>query len=396
MKVLQINTVCGVYSTGRICADIAEVLERHGHECKIAYGRMAVPSKYEKYAIRIGNNFTNKVDAAISRYFSNSGFNSKIPTIQLISNIKKFNPDLIHLHNIHSSYINDKILFKFLKKYNKPVIWTLHDCWAYTGFCAYFSNICCDKWKTGCEECPILKGKKRLDSSKKLYTLKKELFTSLDNLTLITPSIWLADITKQSFLGNYNIFPIQNGIDLQVFKPTKSNFRQKYGLENKKIILGVASAWVEYKGLKEFAALAKNLESEYKVVMVGLTEEQAKTLPKEVLTLPRTHSVEELAEIYTAADVFLNPSRQETMGLTTVEAMACGTPVVTSNCTAVPEVVTEDSGIVCENLEIETIKEAIFKVLNGNYPNTRAVAEKYEKTAQYLKYLNEYEKLLNK
>ncbi|MBE6781147.1 MAG: glycosyltransferase [Ruminococcaceae bacterium] len=396
MKVLQINTVCGILSTGRICTDIAEVLEQHGHECKIAYGRMNVPEKYQKYAIKFGNSLTNKIDAGFSRILDNGGLNSKIPTLTLIKKIKDFGPDIIHLHNIHGSYINIKILFKFLKEYNKPVLWTLHDCWTYTGHCAHFTLIGCDKWKTRCFKCPRKRAYPKslfLDRSTRNHKLKKKLFTSLDNVTIITPSQWLADVTKQSYMGKYDIYPIPNGVDLEVFKPTQGDFRKKYGLENKKIILGVASAWSKSKGLDEFAALSKELGEDYKVVLVGIRDELAATLPKEVLTLPRTHSVEELAEIYTAADVFLNPSRQETMGLTTVEAMACGTPVVTSNCTAVPEVVDENSGIVCENLEIETIKSAILEVLSKNYPNTRKRAEQYEKQKQYLKYLNQYEKL---
>ena len=396
MKVLQINTVCGILSTGRICTDLAEVLETQGHECKIAYGRMNVPEKYQKYAIKFGNSLTNKLDAGFSRILDNGGLNSKLPTLYLINKIKKFSPDIIHLHNLHGSYLNIKILFKFLKKYNKPVVWTLHDCWTYTGHCAHFTTIGCKKWQTLCSNCPHKKHYPKslfLDRSTRNHKLKKKLFTSLNNVTLITPSQWLADVTKQSYMGKYEIHPIPNGVDLEVFKPTESDFRKKYGLENKKIILGVASAWGKNKGTDEFAALAQTLGDDFKVVMVGVNENLAKTLPNEILVFPRTKTVKELAEIYTAADVFLNPSRQETMGLTTVEAMACGTPVVTSNCTAVPEVVDENSGIVCENLEIETIKSAILEVLSKNYPNTRKRAEQYEKQKQYLKYLNQYEKL---
>lgn len=394
MKVLQINVVCGILSTGRICTDIAEILERNGHECKIAYGRMNVPEKYKKYAVKVGNSFTNKLDAGFSRIFDNGGLNSKLPTLLLIKKIKAFNPDVIHLHNLHGSYINIKILFKFLKKFGKPVVWTLHDCWTYTGHCAHFTLIGCEKWKTQCYSCPRTRSYPKslfLDRSKRNHNLKRKLFTSVDDMILITPSQWLADVTKMSFLGRYEIKPIPNGVDLEVFKPTAGDFRKKYSLENKKIILGVASAWSESKGINEFAELSKVLGDDYKVVMVGVNDALVEKLPPEILTIPRTHNVEELAEIYTAADVFFNPSRQETMGLTTVEAMACGTPVVTSNCTAVPEVVDESSGIVCEDLEIDTIKSAIFEVLSRDYPNTRARAEKYEKTAQYQKYISVYE-----
>ena len=399
MKVLQINSVCGILSTGRICTDLAEVLETNGHECKIAYGRMNVPEKYQKYAIKVGNSLTNKIDALFSRLFDNAGLNSTIPTIRLIKKIKAYAPDIIHLHNIHGSYINIKILFKFLKKYNKPVVWTLHDCWTYTGHCAHFTVKGCVKWKTQCFNCSqkhLYPKSLFLDRSKRNYRLKKKLFTSLDKVTVITPSHWLADVTKQSFMGKYDVFTIPNGVDLEVFKPTEGDFRQKYGLEDKKIVLGVASAWGKSKGVDEFVALSQSLDDSYKVVMVGVKDEMAASLPKEILAIPRTHDINELAEIYTAADVFLNPSRQETMGLTTVEAMSCGTPVVTSNLTAVPEVVDERSGIVCENLEIDTIKAAIFEVLSRDYPNTRVCAEEYEKTAQYQKYITVYENCLIK
>lgn len=396
MKVLQINTVCGILSTGRICTDLAEVLVENGHECKIAYGRMNVPEKYQKYAIRIGNSFTNKLDAGFSRILDNAGCNSWLPTLRLVKQIKEFAPDIIHLHNLHGSYINIKVLFKFLKKYNKPVVWTLHDCWTYTGHCAHFTSIGCEKWRTQCFKCPLKHSYPKslfLDNSVRNHKLKKKLFTSLDNVILITPSQWLADVTKQSFMGKYDVFPIPNGVDLEVFKPTDGDFRKKYGIEDKKIVLGVASAWGKNKGLDEFAALPQILGDEYKVVIVGIKPEQAANLPKEILCIPRTHDVKELAEIYTAADVFLNPSRQETMGLTTVEAMACGTPVVTSNLTAVPEVVDEKSGIVCENLEIDTIKAAVLEVLSREYPDTRKRAEEYEKSAQYMKYISVYESL---
>lgn len=399
MKILMINTVCGILSTGRICTDIAEVLEKEGHECKIAYGRMTVPEKYQKYAIKFGNSFTNKIDAGFSRILDNGGLNSKIPTLYLIKKIKDFAPDIIHLHNIHGSYINIKILFKFLKKYNKPVVWTLHDCWTYTGHCAHFTLIGCNKWKTLCSKCPHKRSYPKslfLDRSTRNHKLKKKLFTSLDKVTIITPSQWLADVTKQSYMGKYDIYPIPNGVDLEAFKPTQGDFRKKHGLENKKIILGVASAWGKNKGTEEFAKLSQTLSNDYKVVMVGLSEAQAEKMPKEILTLPRTNSISELAEIYTAADIFLNPSRQETMGLTTVEAMACGTPVLTSNLTAVPEVVDENSGLVLENLEIDAIINGIEKVLAKEYPNTRNRAEEYEKSAQYQKYLNEYQKVLKK
>lgn len=390
MKVLIINSVCGIRSTGRICTDLAEVLESNGHECKIAYGRETVPEKFKKYAVRIGNDMGVKIDGMKSRIFDNAGFNSASATKKFIKWVKEYNPDLIHLHNIHGYYINVELLFKFLKDFGKPVVWTLHDCWAFTGHCSHYLADGCYKWQTMCDKCDrkhTYPQSMFLSRAKQNFIKKRELFTSLDKLTFITPSTWLAEEARKSFLKKYDIHPIPNGVDLEAFRPTESNFRKKYGLENKKIVLGVATAWGKRKGSKRFAELSQVLGEEYKVVLVGMTSEQAGEMPPEMLVLPRTNSITELAEIYTAADIFLNLGEMETMGLTTVEAMACGTPVATSNLTAVPEVVTPLGGIVLSDLETNTIAEGIKTVLSKDYPETRKNAQNYEKSAQYEKYL---------
>lgn len=397
MKVLIINSVCGIRSTGRICTDLAQVLEAQGHECKVAYGRETVPEHLEKYAVRIGNNLSTKIDGIKTRLFDNAGFNSKIATKKFLKWVREYNPDLIHLHNIHGYYINIELLFKFLKELNKPVVWTLHDCWAYTGHCSHYLGDGCYKWQTLCDNCHRKSSYPKsvfLNHAKQNFIKKRDLFTSLDRLTLITPSTWLAAEARQSFLKKYNIIPIPNGVDLDLFKPTDSDFREKYGLQNKKIVLGVATAWGKRKGTKRFVELSKKLSSDYKVVLVGMTKKQAKEMPKEILALPRTNSIVELAQIYTSADVFLNLGEMETMGLTTVEAMACSTPVAVSNLTAVPEVVTEDGGIVLKDLEIETIINGIEEVLSKEFKNTQKNAQNYEKNAQYNKYISLYKELL--
>lgn len=392
MKVLEINSVCGIRSTGRICTDLADVLKENGHECLIAYGRESVPEGYKNISYRIGSDADVKLHALKARLFDAAGFGSKKATEKLIEKIKAYNPDIIHLHNIHGYYLNIEILFDYLKKADKPVVWTLHDCWAFTGHCAYFTTVGCDKWKTGCFACSQ---KKRYpssffcDSSKQNWQKKKELYTSVENMKLVTPSEWLAGLVMESFLGKYTVKSIPNGIDLNAFKPTESDFREKYGLQNKKIILGVATAWSDRKGLNEFTELAAILDESYRVVLLGLTPEQINKLPNNILGLAATNTLDELAGIYSAADVFVNAGKEETMGLTTVEAMACGTPVVTSNLTAVPEVVTSDGGIVLDELTAQSIKCGIEKVLKSEF-NTRRNAEKYEKKQQYLKYLKLY------
>ena len=249
MKVLLINSVCGIRSTGRICTDLAEVLEANGHECKIAYGRETVPEKYHKYAVRIGSNVSVKVDAVKTRLFDNAGFNSVSATKKFIKWVKEYDPDVIHLHNLHGYYINIEILFEYLRNCGKKVIWTLHDCWAFTGHCSHFVTANCEKWKKQCYSCPKRKAYPSslfLDCSKRNYGKKKNLFTSLENMTIITPSEWLANLVKQSFLAKYNVQVINNGIDLDVFIPRGSNFREKYNLENKKIVLGIPKGKFEY------------------------------------------------------------------------------------------------------------------------------------------------------
>lgn len=393
MKVLIINSVCGIRSTGRICTDLAEVLESQGHECKIAYGRETVPEKYQKYAVRIGSELGVRIDGVKTRLLDNAGFNSRRATKRFLKWVREYDPDIIHLHNVHGYYINVELLFNFLKDFGKPVVWTLHDCWAFTGHCAHYTEAGCCKWQTKCENCPQTRHYPQslfLDKSERNFEKKKRLFTSLEWAYFITPSEWLAGEARRSFLGKYEFKAIPNGVDLTVFKPTESNFRAKHGLEGKKILLGVATAWSESKGMRLFSDLADCLGEEYKVVLVGMTEEQAaKTSPK-ALVLPRTNNIAELAEIYTASDVFLNLSRQETMGLTTVEAMACGTPVVTSNLTAVPEVVSDESGIVLTELSVDAVIEGVNTVLSSDFPFTRNRAELYEKNKQYMAYLDVY------
>lgn len=331
MKVLMINSVCGIRSTGRICTDLAEVLEQNGHECKIAYGRETVPEKYQKYAVRIGSDFGVKLHALQSRIFDNAGFGSKRATERFVEWVKEYDPDVIHLHNIHGYYINIEVLFKYLAEANKPVVWTLHDCWSFTGHCAYFSYVGCDKWKTGCSKCIQKKSYPScilFDRCKKNWLLKKDLFTSVKKMTLVTPSKWLASLVKESYLGKYLVKVIPNGIDLDVFKPSPSDFREKNGLVGKRIILGVASVWDKRKGFEDFIELSKIVDENTKIVLVGLSKAQLPNLPKNILGIERTDNAKELAKIYTAADVLFNPTYEDNFPTVNLEAQACGLPVI--------------------------------------------------------------------
>lgn len=397
MRVFQINSVCGIKSTGRICTDLSEILYSLGHESKIAYGREYVPLKHRKNSYRIGSDFLVKINALKARIFDNEGFNAKRQTKKLIKEIENFNPDIIHLHNLHGYYLNVRILFDYLKKADKPVVWTLHDCWAFTGHCSHFDYVNCDKWKTECHNCPQkheYPASKVFDRSKKNYELKKQAFTGVKNLTIITPSEWLAEKVRESFLGEYEVIAIPNGVDLDMFKPTESDFKKEHNLLSKTVLLGVATSWGEKKGLSRFIELSKVINEEYAIVLVGVTLEQKKFIPENVLCIERTDSKEELVKIYSSADFLLNLSVEETMGLATIEAFACGTPAIVSNKTAVPEVVTDSSGLVLENLSTEEIISKLELAKNMAF-STEDVAKNYEKSLQYKKYLEIYAERCN-
>lgn len=360
MKVLQINSVCGIRSTGRICTDIADVLTANGHECKIVYGRETVPEKYKKYAVRIGSNTDVKLHALESRLFDNSGFGSKKATNDFIKWVKEYDPDVIHLHNIHGYYINIEILFNYLKSCNKRIIWTLHDCWPFTGHCSYFTMVKCEQWKAHCSYCVqkhCYPSSILADHCKSNFERKRALFSGIKDMTLITPSKWLADLVSESFLKKYPVKVIHNGIDLSVFKPTESDLRKKYGLTDKKVILGVASVWDERKGLDDFIKLSDLLDRQYQIVLIGLSDRQLKKMPDNVIGIKRTDSVTELAQWYTTADVFINLTYEDNYPTVNLEAQACGTPCITyrtgGSVESVPEENIVDAG------DISTIKSML-------------------------------------
>lgn len=397
MKVLQINSVCGFGSTGRIATDIAATLIARGDDCRIAYGRETAPEDFASLSVRIGSDLDCKLHGIKTRLFDRHGFGSKKATRDFLKWVKQYDPDLIHLHNIHGYYIHLDLLFDYLKKSGKPVVWTLHDCWAITGHCSHFSAVKCDQWKTGCKNCPQLREYPATmfgGNVARNYARKKQAFTGLSNMTIVTPSHWLASVVQDSFLGQYPVYPIYNGIDLNVFRPTAGNFRKKHHLENKKIVLGVANVWTNRKGLQDFAALADLLDDSHQIVLVGLTHQQISELPKKIIGITRTKSIHELAQIYTAADVYVNLSVEETMGMTTVEAMACGTPVVTYDATAVPEVVAPGCGKIVRAGDVEEIASAVCEINKAAMTEAcLQAAQAYEKEIKYQEYLTLYDKV---
>lgn len=360
MKVFQINT-CGNLSTGGLAVEIARGLIRRGDDSIVAYARNEIAQDVPCY--KIGNQFDVLFHAVMTRLTDRTGFFSKNATCKLIDEIKGYNPDIIQLHNLHGYYLNIQMLFDFLKEYQKPVVWTLHDCWAFTGHCAYFDYVQCEKWKEECYKCPnrLQYPKSFIDNASENYEKKKSLFTSVTNLTLVVPSVWLMERVEKSFLQSFPVKVVYNGIDLEQFnyEVKKMQFRQKNHIDDKIIILGVASVWSERKGLETFVQLSKRLPEPYRIVLVGLNAKQKKKLPPNIIGIERVESKKELAEIYADADIFLNPSKEETFGLTTIEALACGTYSIVLRDTACAEIAELNGGKVVDGT-IESIERAIY------------------------------------
>lgn len=394
MKVFQINSVCGYGSTGKIAVDLAHTITAAGGQCRIAYGRGTAPDGID--CVKITGELDVRLHGILSRITDKSGFYSKKATLRLIDQIKAFDPDIIHLHNIHGYYLNVKLLFGFLKEYKRPVVWTLHDCWAFTGHCAHFSAVGCDKWITQCKSCPQKKeypSSLLLDNSENNYCQKKSLFTSLQKLYLVTPSYWLKDTVKESFFAKYPVHVIYNGIDLNVFHHVDSDFKLQYNMSDKKMVLGVANTWSPHKGLNDFIALSRLLPPEYKIVLVGLSKKQITQLPSDIIGIPRTENISELVKLYSAADIYVNTSVEETMGLSTVEALACGTPAVVYDATAVPEVVDKTCGTVVPAGNVEALFEAVC-LANYDPQDCICRAQCFEKDKQYSQYMALYSQII--
>ena len=405
--VLQINTVAVNGSTGRISEGIGEAAITRGYESYIAYGR-GKPLKSSSTLIKIGDNLSVITHILRTRLFDKQGLCSYLSTKNLIKEIDKIHPTIVHLHNLHGNYLNYKVLFKYLAASDIPVVWTIHDCWPITGHCVHFSAVDCDKWKHGCEKCPRSTGYPKsifLDRSKQNYIDKKEAFTSLNKMFVVPVSKWLEDVLKESFLGGYDISYIHNGIDVDKFFPRKdeiSRTKIAYGLNNKFVILGVATGWSKDNGLYDFLELRKHLSDEYSIVLVGVTPSLKKNLPDGIIGIERTDSVDELAAIYSCADIFINGSKEETFGLVTAEAMACGTPVIVYDSTACAEIVADDTGYVVEVGDFNAIITVIKKHRDlpeetknnmsercSNYVRTR-----FRKEDKYNEYVDLYDRIV--
>lgn len=394
MKVLQINSVCGYGSTGRIVTDLADTIIKNNDDCQIVFSRHKAPNRYQNISHSISSTPGFLYHLMKTRLFDSHGFESKRATLNLLRYIENYAPDIIHIHNLHGYYLNIELLFSYLKSLSTPIIWTLHDCWAFTGHCAYFTAVNCTQWKTGCTVCPALKAYPKCilkGNVSKNYQRKREIISSLNNITIVTPSFWLAQIVQASFLNKYPTYTIPNGIDLNIFKPTVSNFRQKYSLEDKIIILGVANKWEPRKGLNDFIELANLLEKNYQIVLVGLSKNQTKNLPFNILPISRTNSPHELAGIYSSADFFVNASHEDNYPTVLLESQACGTPVITYNVGGSAESIISGTGTITK----EGATHLYEAIINSNFNRKKCImhSTEFDKQATYKKYIQLYQTL---
>lgn len=404
MILFQINSTCNWGSTGKIAEEIGQLAIKNGWQSFIAYGRNS--SSSQSNVIKVGDKLSLYRHGLESRLMDNHGLASRKATKELIHLIEQIQPNIIHLHNIHGYYLNYEILFHYLSKLHIPIVWTLHDCWAFTGHCSYFSFIKCEKWMTGCLKCPQRKMYPTsffLDNSQENYRRKRNAFTSLPNLVLVPVSNWLGDIVKKSFLKKYHIQRIYNGVNLEIFTPRENarELKLRLGVTTKKIILGVANIWEKRKGLSDFYSLRERLSEEYIIVLVGLNKKQIESLPIGILGILRTNSLDELVDLYSAAEIFINPTWEDNFPTTNLEALACGTPIITYRTGGSIEAVNENTGYVVEPGDINGIVDAIYEIKERKKDyfakacRERAIAY-FNKIERYQEYLDLYESLLKK
>lgn len=366
-KIVQINTVCGSGSTGRIMADLYEMSEQRGYENYCIFGRGKKPEQIVGMCIGSKPDFYMHV---LRNFFrGESGFGSKTATKELVKWLRELKPDVIHLHNLHGFYLQVELLFAYLKEADVKVIWTLHDCWPFTGHCAFFDYAGCHKWKKGCKSCAYHRSAYPYalfkDNAANAYVRKAEAFSGVKHMTIVTPSKWLGQLVRQSFLKEYPVVVIPNGINLECFRPT--NRPIKGVLRRKKIVLGVANIWEKRKGLMYFEKLAQDLPSAYQVVVVGVSKKQKRQLkqkhdPAKLFAVTRTESVEELAAFYTAADVFVNATLEDNYPTTNMEAQACGTPVITFDTGGSSESVPTACGMVVPKGDYRALYKAVLQM----------------------------------
>lgn len=401
-KLFQINTVANSGSTGHIAEDLGRLVMNEGWDSFIAYGRWACPS--QSHLIKIGDKLDIIVHGAKSLLFDRHGLGSESATLELITKIEKIKPDIIHLHNIHGYYLNYRVLFSFLSKSNVPVVWTLHDCWSMTGHCVHFQNFGCSKWMSHCYDCPSKKDYPRrlcIDNSSSNYFLKKHAFTSVPNMTIVPVCSWLGSLLKQSFLSSISCQVIVNGIDLDTFKPLENNgeLRKKWNIDSDFVILAVATGWNSTKGYNDILKLSSMISEKDVIVIVGVTKQQKRRLPPNIIGIEKTENIDQLVELYSLADIFINPTYQDTLPTVNMEALACGTPVITYDTGGSCEIVSGQVGNVIERGDLYSMLLSVNDIKkNGKQVYVtlcRARARTFfDKNKRYKEYLSLYNSLV--
>jgi putative colanic acid biosynthesis glycosyltransferase len=404
MKLLQINISLNTSSTGKIVRQISKMWEDDGNKSYMAFSGKFPKNKDLENTIRIGFKLDFYLHALATRIFDKHGFGSIRATKKLIKKIDYIKPDIIHLHNLHGYYINIEILFNYLAQSAIPIVWTMHDCWAFTGHCSHFEYVKCEKWKKVCHRCPQSSSYPSslfIDNSKKNFLSKKRLFNSVPSMTIVSVSHWLDNQIRYSFLSGFKSKVIQNGIDLEVFKPSKSRALIKnYNLHNKFIILGVASNWTDRKGFFEFIKLRELLDESFAIVLVGVNKKLQKILPSGIISIAKTSDQVELAMIYSCADIYLNLTFEDTYPSTNLESIACGTQVVTYKTGGSTESVIEEGGYVINQGDIKAVKNLLDDIKNGvllRVSEKKLVSTahaRFNKNNNFIHYLKLYKEIL--
>ncbi len=401
MKIFFLNAV-PYGSTGKIVDGISKIAKEEGHQTFTYFSWTKSYKKSDREDVMVGS-FLGKLSHMVrARLTGKNGCYSKRDTKKLIKKLDEFKPDVINLHILHNWNVNLPMLFDYIKKNNIKTFWTFHDCWAFTGQCPHFIMAGCDKWKSGCYNCPQYKEYPMayVDKTEKLYKLKKEWFTGASNVTIVTPSKWIKQLVSESFLKDYSVKVINNGIDLDVFKPRESDFKAKYNLEEKKVVLGVAFDWGKRKGLDVFKELAKRLPSDYQIVLVGTDANIDKDLPNNIISIHRTANQKELAELYSSSDVFVNPTREDTFPTVNMEALACGTPIATFKTGGSPEIIDDSCGVVVDVDNVDALEKEIIRICEEKPFSKDACVlrahNRFDKNDKFKEYVELFDKHLNK
>ena len=402
MKILRITTEVNRSSIGRTAEQLGKLVVEEGWESYIAYGRKDGDSISHK--IRVGSRISVYFHVLLTRLFDMHGYGSYFATKKLVRIINRIQPNIIHLHDIHGYYINIDVLFSYLKKTNIPIVWTHHDCWAYTGHCGFYSEASCEKWKDHCYNCPNTNNypKSYFDGSRRNFKKKESLFTSLDNIYNVGVSQWICNELQQSFLRKYPIKCIYNGIDTNIFVPSiqySDEIRKKFELGNGILLTAVATEWSERKGLSDYFSLRKILDSEFTIVFVGAPQSLIDHLPVGIKGISRTDNMQELVKLYSASSIVMNLAGAESFGKTTPEGLACGVPSIVYNCTASPELIDETTGVVVEKGDIEGVKNAIYKIMSWDRDITiqncrKRACELFSIEKNWPLYINLYKQIL--